>query len=46
MAKSNQLTWLVALKPIVDPSQNEVSAPLSATSMQREMLFLSTGYEH
>ena len=46
MNKSKSSTWLVSLKPIVDPSQHEVSAPLNATSIQREMVFMSTGYEH
>ena len=46
MSKSKMLTWLVTLRPIQDPSENEVSANLGTTSIQREMLFLSTGYEH
>ena len=30
---AKHMTWLVSLKPIVDPSQNESSAPLSTSSI-------------
>ena len=40
------MTYLVSLKPIADPSQTDSSTPLSTSSIQREMMYLSTGFEH